>query len=161
MPRRKGGNRPPSPIPRSAAPGVCRISCPMMWAGEVVLLDTSRIRTRRLRASIGAGVDQQANGKPTGVTWRRHLVPGVADMVFGLILVSVMIGGRTGFLNDPGTCWHLRLGREIVRTGSVPRSDTLTYTREQVAWVDQSWAFDLGLALLVDRWGWSAAIALT
>ncbi len=27
-------------------------------------------------------------------------------------------------------------------------------------WVDQSWAFDALLALLVDRWGWSAAIAL-
>jgi hypothetical protein len=30
-----------------------------------------------------------------------------------------------------------------------------------VAWVDQSWAFDLGLALLVDHAGWTAAIAAT
>src|SRR5512135_2365119 len=93
--------------------------------------------------------------------WRRRFVPGAPDLVFGLVLASVMIGGSTGLLNDPGTCWHLRLGREIIRTGAVPRFDTLTYTRDHVAWVDQSWAFDLGLALVVDRWGWSAAIALT
>src|SRR5512135_180423 len=83
--------------------------------------------------------------------WRRRFVPGAPDLVFGLVLVSVMIGGSTGLLNDPGTCWHLRLGREIARTGAVPRFDTLTYTRDHVAWVDQSWAFDLGLALGVVR----------
>jgi hypothetical protein len=89
--------------------------------------------------------------------WR----PGVPDLVFGLVLITVLIGGRTGFLNDPGTFWHLRLGREILRTGDVPRFDTLTYTRDRVAWVDQSWAFDTGLALLVDHAGWTAAIVAT
>jgi hypothetical protein len=90
----------------------------------------------------------------------RRLVPGVPDLVFGLVLIAVLIGGRTGLLNDPGTCWHLRLGREILQKGAVPRFDTLTFTRDHVPWVDQSWAFDVGLALVVDRFGWSAAIAL-
>jgi hypothetical protein len=95
------------------------------------------------------------------MTWTRRLTPGMPDLVFGLVLVTVMLGGRTGFLNDPGTFWHLRLGREILRTGDVPRFDTLTYTRERAPWVDQSWAFDLALATVVDRWGWSAAIGAT
>jgi hypothetical protein len=85
-------------------------------------------------------------------------MPGIPDLVFGLVLITVLIGGRTGLLNDPGTLWHLRLGREILRTGDVPRSDMLTYTRDRVPWVDQSWAFDAGLALLVDRWGWTSAV---
>jgi hypothetical protein len=92
-------------------------------------------------------------------TWRRF-VPGVPDLVFGLVLAAVLIGGRTGLLNDPGTRWHLRLGREILENRAVPRFDTLTFTRDHVPWVDQSWAFDTGLALVVDRFGWSAAIAL-
>ena len=87
-------------------------------------------------------------------------LPGPADAIFGFVLVLLLLGGRHGLLNDPGTPWHLRLGREIIASGSVPRSDTLTFTREGAAWVDQSWAFDVLLALLVDRWGWSAAIAL-
>src|SRR4051812_2703848 len=94
------------------------------------------------------------------MTWSRRFVPGMPDLVFGIVLVTVLLGGRTGFLNDPGTFWHLRLGREIARSGHVPRFDTLTYTRDHVPWVDQSWAFDLGLAAVVDRWGWSAAIAV-
>lgn len=92
----------------------------------------------------------------------RLWMPGVPDLVFGLVLVVVMVGGRTGLLNDPGTFWHLQLGREIVRNGDVPRYDTLTYTRDRVPWVDQSWAFDLALAMLVDRPGegerWTAAV---
>ncbi|AGA25905.1 hypothetical protein [Singulisphaera acidiphila] len=95
------------------------------------------------------------------MTWIRRLAPGMPDLVFGIVLVMVTVGCRTSLLNDPGTFWHVRLGREILRTGDVPRFDTLTYTRELTPWVDQSWAFDLALAAFVDRWGWSAAIAAT
>jgi len=87
----------------------------------------------------------------------RRFAPGVPDVVFGLVLVSVLIGGRFRLLNDPGTPWHLRLGREIVRSGAVPRVDTLTYTRAGQPWVDQSWLFDAALARVVDFGGWSAA----
>jgi hypothetical protein len=83
----------------------------------------------------------------------------VPDTVFLIVLGMVLLGGRTGLLNDPGTFWHLRLGREIAQSGAVPRSDTLTYSRGNTPWVDQSWAFDLGLAAIVDRAGWSGAIA--
>jgi hypothetical protein len=89
-----------------------------------------------------------------------RFLPGPADAVFGFVLGLTLIGGRYGLLNDPGTPWHLRLGREILATGGVPRTDTLTFTHDGAPWVDQSWAFDVLLALLVDRWGWSAAIAL-
>ncbi len=89
-----------------------------------------------------------------------RFLPGPADVVFGFVLGLTLIGGRFGLLNDPGTPWHLRLGREILATGGVPRSDTLTFTRGGNPWVDQSWAFDVLLALLVDHWGWSSAIAL-
>ena len=89
-----------------------------------------------------------------------RFLPGPADAIFGFVLGLLLLGGRHGLLNDPGTPWHLRLGREIIATGSVPRSDTLTFTRDGTPWVDQSWAFDVLLALVVDHWGWSAAIAL-
>ena len=69
--------------------------------------------------------------------------------------------GRHALFNDPGTLWHLRLGRDIVASGSVPRCDTLTFTRAKSPWVDQSWGFDALLALVVDHWGWSAAVGLT
>ncbi len=94
--------------------------------------------------------------------WTRftRLMPAPGDLVFGFVLALTLIGGRFGLLNDPGTPWHLRLGREIITSGAVPRFDTLTFTRDQSPWVDQSWAFDVLLAAVVDRWGWPAAIAL-
>jgi len=94
--------------------------------------------------------------------WARYsrLIPGPVDLVFAIVLGMLLIGGRHALLNDPGTSWHLRLGREILATGAVPRFDTLTFTHEHASWVDQSWAFDVVLAVVVDYWGWSAAIGL-
>jgi hypothetical protein len=90
----------------------------------------------------------------------RRLIPAPGDFVFGVVLLLVLIGGRNRLFNDPGTLWHLRLGRDILATGSVPRFDTLTYTHAHEPWVDQSWAFDAGLALVVNHAGWSAAASL-
>ena len=84
----------------------------------------------------------------------RRFAPGVPDLVFGLVLASVLVGGRSRLLNDPGTLWHLRLGREILRTGDVPAVDTLTFTRAGAPWVDQSWLFDAGPGA---RWSTAAA----
>ncbi|MGC8641675.1 MAG: hypothetical protein ACP5XB_17550 [Isosphaeraceae bacterium] len=91
----------------------------------------------------------------------RRLIPAPGDPVFALVLLIVLIGGRNRLFNDPGTLWHLRLGRDILATGTVPQFDTLTFTHAHEPWVDQSWAFDVTLALVVDHGGWPAAAALT
>jgi hypothetical protein len=97
--------------------------------------------------------------RQAGGAWRF----GAPEFVFGLVLAIGLVRGSVGFYNDPGTFWHVRLGREILATGRVPRIDTLTSTRAGTPWVDQSWLFDVGLAWLVDRVGWAgvtAAVAL-
>jgi hypothetical protein len=81
------------------------------------------------------------------------------DLVFAIILGTGLISGRA-WLNDPGSPWHLRLGRDILSAGSVPRADTLTWTRHGTPWVDQSWLFDVLLAKAVDVGGWSLAVTL-
>ena len=59
----------------------------------------------------------------SGARWGR-LIPGPGELVFAIVLGLVLIGGRYGLFGDPGTPWHLRLGREILASGSVPRHDT-------------------------------------
>lgn len=98
---------------------------------------------------------------PGGARVRPLRRPSVPDLVFLVVLVMGLVSGRSGFLNDPGTYWHIQLGREITQTGSVPRADHFTYTRDRTPWVDQSWAFDLVLAAIYDRWAWSGAVAAT
>ncbi|MFO0908438.1 MAG: hypothetical protein U0794_08765 [Isosphaeraceae bacterium] len=92
---------------------------------------------------------------------RFRITPGASDLVFVLVLVSVLVGGRFRLLNDPGTFWHLRLGHQIAATGDVPRFDDLTFTHAGSPWVDQSWAFDLGLATVVGWGGLSLACLVT
>jgi hypothetical protein len=98
-------------------------------------------------------------------TWRSaigdRLIPGPAEFVFAIVLGLVLVGGRHDLFNDPGTPWHLRLGNDILVSGSLPGHDDLTFTRRGAPWVDQSWGFDVLLAALVDTWGWSAVIGLT
>jgi hypothetical protein len=96
--------------------------------------------------------------RPNVLDWLR---PGACDVVFVLVLVSVLIGGRNRLLNDPGTFWHVQLGRDIARTGHVPIDDTLTFTHQHDRWVDQSWLYDLGLAWVVDHGGWSTTALAT
>jgi hypothetical protein len=93
--------------------------------------------------------------------WVRRLRPGVPDIVFGVVLVMCLLGGRMGFLNDPGTFWHVELGRQIAHTHEVPHSDGFTYTRAGEPWIDQSWGFDLLVAGIYDHWGWSGAVVAT
>jgi hypothetical protein len=90
-----------------------------------------------------------------------RLVPGPAEVVFLVVVGLVTVGGRHSLFNDPGTAWHLRLGREILAKGEVPRTDFLTFTHKGEAWVDQSWAFDTVLAVMVNQWGWSSVVAAT
>jgi hypothetical protein len=89
-----------------------------------------------------------------------RLVPGPDDLVFALVLGMVLSGGGASLLADPGTPWHLRLGSDILATGTIPGQDVLTFTRDHVVWVDQAWAFDVLLATVVNAWGWTGAIVL-
>ncbi len=82
------------------------------------------------------------------------------DLVFAILLGSGLVAG-SAWLNDPGSPWHLRLGRDILASGEVPRVDTLTTSRAGAAWVDQSWLFDVALATVVGHGGWSLAVALS
>jgi hypothetical protein len=98
---------------------------------------------------------------PHQLVQSRLPIPGPRDIVFAIVLVLVLAGGRHALFNDPGTYWHLRLGHDILATASAPRCDSLTFTRFQEPWIDQSWGFDVLLAVVVDQAGWSGAAALT
>ncbi|GIW88002.1 MAG: hypothetical protein KatS3mg108_2326 [Isosphaeraceae bacterium] len=91
----------------------------------------------------------------------RMVKPRPGLWVFVLVSLLGFLAGPRGFLGDPGTYWHLRLGREILGSGEVPRFDTLTKSRWGTPWVDQSWLFDAGYAALIDRLGWGAVVVAT
>jgi hypothetical protein len=44
--------------------------------------------------------------------------------------------------------WHLRAGEWIVRNGTVPRADMLSFTSEGVSWIDHGWLWQVAAWLL-------------
>ncbi len=87
--------------------------------------------------------------------------PGLPELVFGVVLVLGLVGGHRAFLNDPGTFWHVELGRRTLAEGHVPRADMLTYTRPGVPWVDAAFGAEVLMAVVVDHLGWSGLVALS
>ncbi len=85
---------------------------------------------------------------------RRWLAPPFTALVFLIHpLVTLCRPGADDLLKDPGTGWHLVLGRYILDTGSVPARDLFSFTAEGRPWIDQSWLFDAAGALLVKLGG--------
>jgi hypothetical protein len=91
---------------------------------------------------------------------RRLTAPGPPEIAFGVALGVLLVGGLPRLLQDPGIFWHLRLGRHLLATGTLPRCDTLTSTAAGRPWIDPYWLWDGAQALVVDRFGWPVAAAL-
>jgi hypothetical protein len=56
--------------------------------------------------------------------------------------------------------WYLASGQRIIETRSVPTTDPFSYTAEGRPWINHMWATQVLFALLWDRWGRGALIAL-
>jgi hypothetical protein len=76
-------------------------------------------------------------------------------------IVLVFIGGL-GFLRrtDPDYWWHLRAGRDILASGSLPRVDAYSHTMAGQPWIAHSWLWEAVLALVSDRVGYVGVSAL-
>ncbi len=77
----------------------------------------------------------------------------------GLLLLFLGLTFLLGVfpLKDADIFWHLRTGQLIRQTGQVPTVDHFTFTRENAAWIDLHWIFQVGTSWLYERGG---AVAL-
>jgi len=69
----------------------------------------------------------------------------------GLAVLALGIRPLAGF----DTWWHLAAGREIARTGTVPTTDSFSFTAEGSDWIDQYWLWQRAAYGLVRLAGWS------
>lgn len=63
-------------------------------------------------------------------------------------------------MTDPDTWWHIRVGREILESGAVPRSDTWSIAGAGREWISQDWLSNVLMAALYDGGG-PTAVSLT
>lgn len=56
--------------------------------------------------------------------------------------------------------YHLRAGSEILGTGTIPVSDTWTFTAAGLPWVDQQWGAQVVLSAVEQTAGWTGLVVL-
>jgi hypothetical protein len=93
-----------------------------------------RQQDERLERNLGAG---------SGGLVR--LLPGLGAVLFAAQL-NLMFVRATGFLNDPGTGWHLRAGRLMLEGKRWIEVDPFRFTHAAEPWVTTEWLSEVVLA---------------
>ncbi len=69
--------------------------------------------------------------------------------VLFVVLHVVAVLGRAGYeLKDPGVGWHLRTGRLMLETGTLPATDPFSFTAAGREWLNYYWGFEVVSAWL-------------
>jgi hypothetical protein len=89
-----------------------------------------------------------------------RLMPSLADIAFLLpvIFLFTRLEGVRTLLGDGDTGWHIRIGEWILAHGSVPKTDMFSFTRPGAPFIAWEWLWDVGAALLHDRFGLGAVV---
>jgi len=81
--------------------------------------------------------------------WCREMRSVCRDVSVFLVLWLMLSGaGRRGFLQDPGTFWHVATGERMLTTGSVLRTDPFGVASFGKPWIPMQWLAELGMAWL-------------
>lgn len=93
---------------------------------------------------------------------RRFCLPSMVDLVFAAVLAAgfALPGGWQQLLADGDTGWHVRAGEMVLATGSAPRVDDFSFTRNGAPWYAWEWLADTGFALAFRRGGLAAVAVL-
>ena len=83
-------------------------------------------------------------------------------LIIGMV-VFVVLANATGLplLVDPDTHWHVTVGRWILQHGSVPHTDTYSYTFTGQPWIAKEWLSQVLMALAFSAGGWGGVVALS
>ncbi|WP_250846889.1 tetratricopeptide repeat protein [Aquisphaera insulae] len=93
-----------------------------------------------------ADAEQPAGGDPAR---------GLRALDVSLVVLFLALTALLGVfpLKDADNYWHLRTGDLIRETGSIPRVDFYTFTREGATWIDLHWLFQVGMSWINERAG--------
>ncbi|MCK6486350.1 MAG: hypothetical protein HUU22_08575 [Phycisphaerae bacterium] len=71
-----------------------------------------------------------------------------AAACFVIILLVLLLAGRSNLLRDPGTFWHTVVGERILQTADFPTTDEFTFTHFDERWIAQQWLAECAMAAL-------------
>jgi hypothetical protein len=73
--------------------------------------------------------------------------------IFLGLWLGLLVAGRTKMFGDPGTFWHVVVGRQILATREFPTTDTFTFPWAGQPWIAQQWLGECFMAWVHDHIG--------
>ncbi len=94
--------------------------------------------------------------------WLVILMPSIADVLFLCLFAALGFGPMSRLLlGDADTGWHIRTGEQILRTFSVPRVDTFSFTMPGHPWYAWEWLYDTVVSVVHSRLGLTGIVAFS
>jgi hypothetical protein len=81
------------------------------------------------------------------------------SIVVGVVAVAAF-WSASGPLDDPDVWWHVRLGRQIITTHSIPRHETWSFAALGHTWTPTAWLSDVVYGATTNAFGWRGLIFL-
>jgi hypothetical protein len=106
--------------------------------------------------------DEVGSGRPPDGTespWAQWLLPSLRDALFLVVFLILIVGGKD-LLMDVDTGWHIRIGRYILETGTVPDTGIYSYTASKMPWMAHEWLTELIFALIHNITGLNGIVVL-
>lgn len=80
-------------------------------------------------------------------------LPDIGDILY-ICIMQILLFGRPSYLfQDCSIGWHLAAGQFILDHQQIPRTDIVSFSFPDKAWVPYEWLFDLGAAVLTNLGG--------
>lgn len=92
-----------------------------------------------------------------GLKPQRFAVPLLAGV--GVFAGLLLMGNR--MLADPDTFWQIEIGRRILDSGALPRSDVFSFTMQGQPWISTQWLAQVCFAQVFALAGWAGPVVLT
>ena len=112
-----------------------------------------------MAVTSGPSISLEQHARPLAVSRSAWAVSW--PLLLGLA-VFVFLNNPTGLplLSDPDTHWHITVGNWILTHGSVPTTDSYSYTFPGQPWIAKEWLSQVLLALAFNIGGWGGVTAL-
>lgn len=88
--------------------------------------------------------------------------PGfAAPMLAGVCVFAGLLLMGNRMLADPDTFWQIEIGRRILDSGSLPRTDVFSFTMQGQPWISTQWLAQVCFARAFALAGWAGPVVLT
>jgi hypothetical protein len=96
--------------------------------------------------------------------WTRFLLPSLSDLFFVFLVVWMFLANPLGWqrlLQDADTTLHIRIGQQILSSGSIPTTDTFAFSKPGQTWYAFEWLSEVVLAGAYNLSGFKGVVLLS